>query len=69
VLFPLPLGSPIVGTVGPLTATEEANLNAGLLYVNVHTALIPGGEIRGQIYRGTVGVEPGTWSGVKGLFR
>lgn len=69
VKFPLPVGSPIAGTVGPLTAAQEAELNAGLYYVNVHTQLFPGGEIRGQIYRETVGVEPGTWGGVKGLFR
>jgi hypothetical protein len=69
VVFGLPLGSPIVGTVGPLTPAQEADLNAGLYYVNVHTQLFPGGEIRGQIYRETVGVEPGTWGSVKGLFR
>lgn len=68
VLFPLPNGSPIAGTVGPLNATQEANLNAGLLYVNVHTQLYPGGEIRGQILRDLVSVEPRSWGAVKGLF-
>jgi hypothetical protein len=69
VRFPLPLGSPISGIVGPLTAAEEADLNAGLDYVNVHTPNFPGGEIRGQIYHDVVGVAPSTWGAVKGLFR
>ena len=69
VRFPLPNGSPIAGTVGPLTAAQEADLNAGLYYVNVHTTMFLGGEIRGQIYHDTVGVEAGTWGTVKDLFR
>lgn len=41
--------SPIVYTSAALDATQEADLKAGLYYVNVHTALYPGGEIRGQL--------------------
>ncbi|MCA8955671.1 MAG: CHRD domain-containing protein [Planctomycetes bacterium] len=37
------------GTTRALTATEIADLRAGLWYVNVHTAANPGGEIRGQL--------------------
>ncbi len=44
----LPLGSPIVGQA-IITAPQEADLLAGLWYVNVHTNLHPGGEIRGQV--------------------
>jgi hypothetical protein len=55
--------------VGPLTAAQEADLNAGLNYVNVHTSVFPGGEIRGQIIRDVVGVAPSTWGAVKDLFR
>lgn len=51
VLFPLPLGSPVAGTVGPLTPTQEGYLRAGKLYLNFHTTPFPGGEIRGQIDR------------------
>jgi hypothetical protein len=67
VQFPLPLGSPKVGSVGPLTAQQEADLNAGLYYVNVHTETFPGGEIRGQIELEQVPVEPTTWGRVKQL--
>lgn len=49
VVFPLSTGSPISGTWTGLTAQNLSDLNAGLLYVNVHSTLFPGGEIRGQI--------------------
>ena len=46
-------GSPYVGTVGPLTAAQQADLLAGLMYVNIHTGPLPpgspSGEIRGQL--------------------
>ena len=44
----LPPGSPIVGQA-TLTAQQETDLLAGLWYINVHTNLHPGGEIRGQV--------------------
>jgi len=37
------------GTTDALNATQEADLLAGRLYVNVHSATYPNGEIRGQI--------------------
>jgi len=49
IVFPLPLGNPKVACVGPLTSTDYANLKKGLLYINIHTAGFPAGEIRGQI--------------------
>jgi hypothetical protein len=52
VIFPLPLGSPISGTISGVTAAQQADLKAGLWYVNVHTTTLPGGEIRGQIIPG-----------------
>ena len=41
--------SPINYTSVALDAAQEADLNANLYYVNIHTAAFPGGEIRGQL--------------------
>src|ERR1051325_6708834 len=35
---------------GPTLTAEISDLQAGLLYVNVHSVNYPGGEIRGQLY-------------------
>ena len=43
--------SPIVYTSAALDATQEADLKAGNFYLNIHTALYPGGEIRGQLIK------------------
>ena len=43
--------SPITYTSVPLDATQEADLNANLYYVNIHTAAYGGGEIRGQLIK------------------
>ncbi|HXU99735.1 MAG TPA: CHRD domain-containing protein [Caulobacteraceae bacterium] len=53
VVVPLtpPLASPIKGSA-TLTDTQIGDLKAGLWYVNIHTAKIPGGEIRGQVTAG-----------------
>ena len=72
VIFPFPLGSPKMGTFGPLNAIQEADLNAGLMYVNIHSNLFPGGEIRGQIFLDPIGcsvpVEDRTWGAIKSLY-
>jgi hypothetical protein len=44
------LPSPIKGSKA-LNSREEEGLMTGRLYVNVHTKLHPGGEIRGQILK------------------
>jgi Cu/Zn superoxide dismutase len=52
VVFPFTsITSPINFTSVPLSASQEADLNAGLMYVNLHTASFPGGEIRGQLIK------------------
>lgn len=40
--------SPIKGTA-TLTAAQAAEVMAGKWYVNLHTAVNPGGEVRGQV--------------------
>jgi len=46
--------SPVVGTWTGMTPADIADLLAGNLYVNIHTAGRPAGEIRGQILPRTV---------------
>ena len=48
VQVPLSTGSPKVGSAA-LSPAQIADLKAGLYYVNIHSNLFPGGEIRGQI--------------------
>jgi hypothetical protein len=40
--------SPSIGATN-INDTQEADLLAGLWYVNIHTTIFPGGEIRGQV--------------------
>lgn len=50
VRIPLPAGSPKNGCVTPeLTDQDIIDLSAGLWYINIHTTVNPGGEIRGQV--------------------
>ena len=53
-VFPfVSFSSPITYTSIALDASQEADLNAGLYYVNIHSAAYPGGEIRGQLIKQT----------------
>ena len=49
--FASPLTSPISYTSAALTTEQEADLNGGLYYANLHTSAYPGGEIRGQLIK------------------
>jgi hypothetical protein len=40
--------SPMIGNT-VINDTQEADLLAGLWYVNIHSSVFPGGEIRGQV--------------------
>src|SRR5438067_4827522 len=51
ILFPLPNGN-VSDFLISLTPTDVSNLKSGQLYVNVHTANFPNGEIRGQFGAG-----------------
>jgi hypothetical protein len=42
------VGSPLTGNI-PINATELAELDNAMYYVNIHSAAYPDGEIRGQI--------------------
>nr|MBA3468314.1 CHRD domain-containing protein [Herpetosiphonaceae bacterium] len=48
VLHTLPAGSPKIGVYN-YNQADEANILAGLTYINIHSTNFPGGEIRGQI--------------------
>ena len=49
--FPAPITSPIDYTSVALDSTQQADLNANMYYVNIHSAAYPGGEIRGQLIK------------------
>ena len=72
VVFTFGLGSPKLGTFGPLTAAQVADLSSGLYYVNIHSTVFPGGEIRGQILTSgescAVPTEETTWGAIKSFY-
>jgi hypothetical protein len=49
VIYFLPAGNPKVGSSPVLTAQQQADMIAGLHYVNIHSNSLMAGEIRGQI--------------------
>lgn len=48
-IYVLSAGSPKIGTSPPLSAQDQADMIAGLHFINIHTVGFSGGEIRGQI--------------------
>jgi hypothetical protein len=71
ILYPLPLGTPKVGT-WPVTVHDVGYLLAGEVYVNIHTDLYIGGEIRGDISESSTGIKltplTATWARIKALY-
>ena len=68
VLIGFPIGQ-FDDQVFAITETIEGHIKAGLTYVNVHTSLFPGGEIRGQVLEQPVSVDETSWGGIKALYR
>ena len=61
-------GSPKVGTwaVGEFEVNE---LEAGRVYINIHTEAYPGGEIRGNLEFSAVANEAVSWGSIKALYK
>ncbi len=68
ILETLAVGSPKVG-IWPVDAYEIGELNAGRVYLNIHTDVYAVGEIRGNVMPTTVSTESASWGEIKGLFR
>ncbi len=49
--FTSPITSPINYTSVALDSTQQADLNANMYYVNIHSTAFPAGEIRGQLIK------------------
>jgi hypothetical protein len=52
--FPAPVTSGTYSNSYVLTPLQESQLLSGLWYLNIHTTVWPGGEIRGQLTEGTM---------------
>jgi hypothetical protein len=68
VIFPLPLGTPKDG-VWLISPAHVTALDAMEVYVNVHTTMYPGGEIRGNFCFAAVSDEDTSWGNIKALYR
>ena len=65
ILFTLPAGSPKEGAL-TLTSEQLAALNAGQLYIDIHSSTYPDGELRGQIDDSGSACPPPVDAGVDG---
>ena len=71
VIYPLALGNFPSGANGvvQINAADLPDLMNLGMYVNIHTQVIPGGEIRGQVRVAATPVEPRTWGAIKNQAR
>lgn len=60
--FPTGVTSGNYSKIDVFTDAQETNLKAGLMYSNIHTSALPGGEIRAQIILGAASTEIYTFS-------
>jgi hypothetical protein len=69
--FSPPLGSTsgVFGGVAAVTPAQVADLLAGLYYVNIHTNVYPGGELRAQLEGAPTPAGKSTWGRIKQLYR
>jgi hypothetical protein len=78
IVFSLPLGDHISGSLGPLDLQQLHDLGCGLWYVDMHTTAFPLGEVRAQVKGLIIGGAPNpctlptegtTWGAVKSLYQ
>jgi len=69
VVFSIGVGAQVKGTWN-YNQADEANILAGLTYINVHSNIFPGGEIRGQVVPvpGSCAINPLPATSHTGLF-
>jgi len=61
--------SDVISGTWAIDATNLGRLNAGLLYINIHSGNFPGGEIRGQIGADATPANKVSWGRIKALYR
>jgi hypothetical protein len=69
VIVPISVGNPLDTTVS-MNPSVYASFTSGNTYLNIHTTMFPGGEIRGQfVLNSTVETGNESWGSIKSLYR
>jgi hypothetical protein len=61
--------SDIIAGTWAIDATNLTRLNAGQLYLNIHSTVFAGGELRGQVQVDATPNRTTTWGRIKNLYR